>query len=137
METTIEFKNMKFRVKDEEHSKQIQEHLFSLGYNCLCQSNNEYQNFKEPYLFTDTDGRISWCNSKGYFEGQDEIKEYQLKETKSYALEEVKPKSKIGDLTVKVNLELTVNGEKVSLDRLEDVISKLDITDVVKFKVGQ
>ncbi len=27
-----EFKNMKFRVKDEEHSKQIQEHLFSLGY---------------------------------------------------------------------------------------------------------
>ena len=24
-----EFKNMKFRVKDEEHSKQIQEYLFS------------------------------------------------------------------------------------------------------------
>lgn len=46
-------------------------------------------------------------------------------------------KSKIGDLTVKVNLELTVNGEKVSLDKLEDIVSKLKATDVVNFKVEQ
>ncbi len=130
-----EFKNMKFCVKDEEHSKKIQEHLFSLGYGWLGDSST-IMFVSMPYLSTDNSGKIGYGYNNESFDSL-LYPEYQLKETKSYSLEEIKPKSKIGKLTVKVNLELTVNGEKVSLNNLEDIVSKLKATDVVKFKVEQ
>ena len=134
-----EFKNMKFRIKDEEHSKKVQDFLLNLGYRW---GRGFTETFipQTKYIYTNKNSQITGSVTSSddayqYFL-QHENEEYRLKETISYSLEEVKPKSKIGDLTVKVNLELTVNGEKVSLNNLEDIVSKLKATDVVKFKVN-
>ena len=133
-----EFKNMKFRIKDEEHSKKVQDFLLNLGYRW---GRGFTETFipRTKYIYTDKNSQITGSVTSSddayqYFL-QHENEEYQLKETISYSLEEVKPKSKIGDLTVKVNLEVTVNGEKVSLNNLENLVNKLNATDVVKFEV--
>ena len=133
-----EFKNMKFRIKDEEHSKKVQDFLLNLGYRW---GRGFTETFipQTKYIYTNKNSQITGSVTSSddayqYFL-QHENEEYQLKETISYSLEEVKPKSKIGDLTVKVNLEVTVNGEKVSLNNLENLVNKLNATDVVKFEV--
>ena len=133
-----EFKNMKFRIKDEEHSKKVQDFLLNLGYRW---GRGFTETFipQTKYIYTNKNSQITGSVTSSddayqYFL-QHENEEYQLKETISYSLEEVKPKSKIGDLTVKVNLEVTVNGEKVSLNNLENPVNKLNATDVVKFEV--
>lgn len=133
-----EFKNMKFRIKDEEHSKKVQDFLLNLGYRW---GRGFTETFipQTKYIYTNKNSQITGSVTSSddayqYFL-QHENEEYQLKETVSYSLEEVKPKSKIGDLTVKVNLEVTVNGEKVSLNNLENLVNKLNATDVVKFEV--
>ena len=133
-----EFKNMKFRIKDEEHSKKVQDFLLNLGYRW---GRGFTETFipRTKYIYTNKNSQITGSVTSSddayqYFL-QHENEEYQLKETISYSLEEVKPKSKIGDLTVKVNLEVTVNGEKVSLNNLENLVNKLNATDVVKFEV--
>ena len=133
-----EFKNMKFRIKDEEHSKKVQDFLLNLGYRW---GRGFTETFipRTKYIYTNKNSQITGSVTSSddayqYFL-QHENEEYQLKETISYSLEEVKPKSKIGDLTVKVNLEVTVNGEKVSLNNLENLVNKLIATDVVKFEV--
>ena len=117
-----EFKNMKFRVKDEEHSKQIQEHLFSLGYKWLGRC-KDVMHVNKPYLFTQTDRRITQTDRESCFDDPDYI-EYQLKETKSYSLEEVKPIKSIATLSVGLNVEVTVNGEKISLKDLKELLNK-------------
>ena len=117
-----EFKNMKFRVKDEEHSKQIQEYLFSLRYHWDDQVRVvDYTD--APFLFTTRRGYISFTYNSGYSENN-EYPEYQLKETKSYSLEEVKPIKSIVTLGVDLNVEVTVNGEKISLKDLKELLNK-------------
>ena len=117
-----EFKNMKFRVKDEEHSKQIQEYLFSLRYHWDDQARVvDYTD--APFLFTTRRGYISFTYNSGYSENN-EYPEYQLKETKSYSLEEVKPIKSIVTLGVDLNVEVTVNGEKISLKDLKELLNK-------------
>lgn len=132
-----EVKNMKFRIKDEEHSKKVQDFLLNLGYRW---GRGFTETFipRAKYIYTNKNSQITGSVTSSddayqYFL-RHENEEYQLKETISYSLEEVKPKSKIGDLTVKVNLELTVNGEKVSLNSLEEVINKHKVTDPISFK---
>jgi len=117
-----EFKNMKFRVKDEEHSKQIQEYLFSLRYRWLGRY-RDTMHVNKPYLFTQTDGRITQTDNEYGFNDPDYI-EYQLKETKTYSLEEVKPFKSIVSLGVDLNVDVTVNGEKISLKDLKELLSK-------------
>ena len=118
----LEFKNMKFRVKDEEHSKQIQEHLFSLGYHWDDQARGvDYTD--APFLFTTRRGYISQTYNSGYSENN-EYPEYRLKETKSYSLEEVKPIKSIATLSVGLNVEVTVNGEKISIKDLKELLNK-------------
>ena len=117
-----EFKNMKFRVKDEEHSKQIQEYLFSLRYHWDDQARGvDYTD--APFLFTTRRGYISQTYNSGYSENN-EYPEYRLKETKSYSLEEVKPIKSIVTLGVDLNVEITVNGEKISLKDLKELLNK-------------
>ena len=114
-----EFKNMKFRVKDEEHSKQIQEYLFSLRYHQA--RGVDYTD--AAFLFTNRRGYISQTYNSGYGE-KHPYTEYQLKETKSYSLEEVKPIKSIATLSVGLNVEVTVNGEKISLKELKELLNK-------------
>lgn len=118
-----EFKNMKFRVKDEEHSKKIQEHLFSLGYK-WSNTNSVPQYTSGIGLFTNSYGWLNFLlDDKEYFE-QSTDPEYQLKEIISYELEEVKPVKSIATLGIDLNVEVTVNGEKISLKELKELLNK-------------
>ena len=117
-----EFKNMKFRVKNEEHSKQIQEYLFSLRYQWDDRARVvDYTD--AAFLFTTRRGYLSQTYNSGYSENH-EYPEYRLKETKSYSLEEVKPIKSIVTLGVDLNIEVTVNGEKISLKDLKELLNK-------------
>ena len=117
-----EFKNMKFRVKDEEHSKQIQEYLFSLRYHWDDQTRVvDYTD--AAFLFTNRRGYISQTYNSGYGENN-EHPEYRLKETKTYSLEEVKPIKTVATLGVDLNVEVIINGEKISLKELKELLNK-------------
>ena len=117
-----EFKNMKFRVKDEEHSKQIQEYLFSLGYQWDDRAHVvDYTD--AAFLFTTRRGYLSQTYNSGYSENH-EYPEYRLKETKSYSLEEVKPIKSIVTSGIDLDIEVTVNGEKISLKDLKELLNK-------------
>ena len=122
-----EFKNMKFRIKDEEHSKKVQDFLLNLGYRWG-------RGFTETfipqikYIYTNKNSQITGSVTSSddayqYFL-QHENEEYQLKETISYSLEEVKPIKTIATLGIDLNVEVTVNGEKISLKDLKELLNK-------------
>ena len=122
-----EFKNMKFRIKDEEHSKKVQDFLLNLGYRW---GRGFTETFipQTKYIYTNKNSQITGSVTSSddayqYFL-QHENEEYQLKETKSYSLEEVKPFKSIVTLGVDMNVEVTVNGEKISLKDLKELLNK-------------
>lgn len=123
-----EFKNMKFRIKDEEHSKKVQDFLLNLGYRW---GRGFTETFipRTKYIYTDKNSQITGSVTSSddayqYFL-QHENEEYQLKETISYELEEVKPVKKIvATLGIDLNVEVTVNGEKISLKDLKELLNK-------------
>lgn len=122
-----EFKNMKFRIKDEEHSKKVQDFLLNLGYRW---GRGFTETFipRAKYIYTNKNSQITGSVTSSddayqYFL-QHENEEYQLKETKSYSLEEVKPIKSIATLSVGLNVEVTVNGEKISLKDLKELLNK-------------
>lgn len=122
-----EFKNMKFRIKDEEHSKKVQDFLLNLGYRW---GRGFTETFipRAKYIYTDKNSQITGSVTSSddayqYFL-QHENEEYQLKETKFYSLEEVKPVKSIATLGIDLNVEVTVNGEKISLKDLKELLNK-------------
>ena len=122
-----EFKNMKFRIKDEEHSKKVQDFLLNLGYRW---GRGFTETFipRTKYIYTNKNSQITGSVTSSddayqYFL-QHENEEYQLKETISYELEEVKPVKKIATLGIDLNVEVTVNGEKISLKDLKELLNK-------------
>ena len=122
-----EFKNMKFRIKDEEHSKKVQDFLLNLGYRW---GRGFTETFipQTKYIYTDKNSKITGSVTSSddayqYFL-QHENEEYQLKETKSYSLEEVKPIKKIVTLGIDLDIEVTINGEKISLKELKELLNK-------------
>ena len=122
-----EFKNMKFRIKDEEHSKKVQDFLLNLGYRW---GRGFTETFipRTKYIYTNKNSQITGSVTSSddayqYFL-QHENEEYQLKETKFYSLEEVKPVKSIATLGIDLNVEVTVNGEKISLKDLKELLNK-------------
>lgn len=122
-----EFKNMKFRIKDEEHSKKVQDFLLNLGYRW---GRGFTETFipRAKYIYTNKNSQITGSVTSSddayqYFL-QHENEEYQLKETISYSLEEVKPIKTIATLGIDLNVEVTVNGEKISLKELKELLNK-------------
>ena len=122
-----EFKNMKFRIKDEEHSKKVQDFLLNLGYRW---GRGFTETFipQTKYIYTNKNSQITGSVTSSddayqYFL-QHENEEYQLKETISYSLEEVKPIKSIVTLGIDLNVEVTVNGEKISLKDLKELLNK-------------
>lgn len=84
-----DFKNMKFRVSSPEHSKQIQKHLFTLGYRWDGESKAGVENTHFEFLYTHSDGRIKYGSLECTF--KDPLyKEYTLQEITSYTLVEKK-----------------------------------------------
>ena len=122
-----EFKNMKFRIKDEEHSKKVQDFLLNLGYR-WARGFTETFIPQTKYIYTNKNSQITGSVTSSddayqYFL-QHENEEYQLKETISYSLEEVKPIKSIVTLGIDLNVEVTVNGEKISLKDLKELLNK-------------
>ena len=122
-----EFKNMKFRIKDEEHSKKVQDFLLNLGYRW---GRGFTETFipQTKYIYTNKNSQITGSVTSSddayqYFL-QHENEEYQLKETKFYSLEEVKPVKSIATLGIDLNVEVTVNGEKISIKDLKELLNK-------------
>ena len=122
-----EFKNMKFRIKDEEHSKKVQDFLLNLGYRW---GRGFTETFipQTKYIYTNKNSQITGSVTSSddayqYFL-QHENEEYQLKETKFYSLEEVKPVKSIATLGIDLNVEVTVNDEKISLKELKELLNK-------------
>ena len=122
-----EFKNMKFRIKDEEHSKKVQDFLLNLGYRW---GRGFTETFipQTKYIYTNKNSQITGSVTSSddayqYFL-QHENEEYQLKETISYSLEEVKPIKTVATLGVDLNVEVTVNGERISLKELKELLNK-------------
>ena len=122
-----EFKNMKFRIKDEEHSKKVQDFLLNLGYRW---GRGFTETFipQTKYIYTNKNSQITGSVTSSdaayqYFL-QHVNEEYQLKETISYSLEEVKPIKTIATLGIDLDVEVTVNGEKISLKELKELLNK-------------
>lgn len=111
------FQAMKFRVESHEHSKNIQEHLFSLGYKWNVEKGDIVRNYGEDALYTDTGGHITWShlavNGEDYFEEQTHP-EYTLVEHTAYLIEPV-PVKDIKD----------VEREK-KMKELQDAISEME-----------
>ncbi len=83
---------------------------------------------RTKYIYTNKNSQITGSVTSSddayqYFL-QHEHPEYRLKETKSYSLEEVKPIKSIVTLGVGLNVEVTVNGEKISLKDLKELLNK-------------
>ena len=62
----MKFKNMKFIVRDEDHSRQIQEALFAAGYKWY--SNRGIEHLDSKYLYTNNYGLIQYGTDKEFFE---------------------------------------------------------------------
>jgi len=58
--------NLKFRISSPEQSEKLQKVLFSLGYK-WCDNSKECYETDAPFLYTDEDKIISWCNNVEYF----------------------------------------------------------------------
>lgn len=70
-------KNMKFRVKDEEHSKSIQDALFAAGYT-WAPGEAEHMYTDAPYLFANVDGYITFLHDDPEYFDNHEYQEYVL-----------------------------------------------------------
>lgn len=79
------FKNMKFRVSTPEHSKEIQEALFEMGYkwggNCKV-----YNSQSSKFLYADDNGTLGSGETEQFFENLLTHQEHTVEVTKSYKL---------------------------------------------------
>jgi hypothetical protein len=79
---------MKFKVDNPEHSKQIQECLFWLGYNWeMCKYPEEPQYTVSKYLYAETDGLLLHGSKEGCFDSATS-KETTLEELKAMFVEQ-------------------------------------------------
>lgn len=67
---------MKFRINDEEHSRQVQEHLFSLGYFWGIWG-KQVRYTKCPYIYTQNDRLLCYDEESKYFD-EDKTPEFKL-----------------------------------------------------------
>ena len=83
-----EFKNMKFRVSSEESSKEIQNLLFEAGYKWPT-AGREVCNLTKPFLYTDTDGHITYGVVEAFFVESNDP-EFKIEHTPRLAPKETK-----------------------------------------------
>ena len=86
-------KNMKFRVSSPEHSKEIQEALFEMGY--VWKSGKTHVQFENDtgFFVTNENGKFSMYDEKYKINGVvPDYQEYTVETTKSYKLIPVVPK---------------------------------------------
>lgn len=113
---TTQFKEMKFRVRDEEHSKQIQDYLFSLGYSWQTIDNIPYRYLSTSYLYARSSGGIGWSEegSDIFFEDHP-AQEYKLIPHNTFTIEPVPRREEVVEL----------NGQTYLKADLEEALAKL------------
>lgn len=81
---------MKFRVKDEEHSKMIQQALFELGPDVgwAMERSKEARYAGFPYLYLEADGKLLHGSIESTFQ-DDPADEYQVEQVLSYKFTKV------------------------------------------------
>jgi hypothetical protein len=67
----MKYENLKFRIKDEAHSKEVQELLFKLGYewNHLRGTDKHFANLNISYLRTSVQGHLACTQERDMFLG--------------------------------------------------------------------
>jgi len=80
--TEPQFKNMKIRIKDEEHSRLVQETLFEMGYKWLRSAGVQYTHM--PWLSTYEGGCIYYGQSQGSEFDEHQNEEVELVTTYSF-----------------------------------------------------
>lgn len=121
MTTTIpQFKAMKFRVKDEIHSRLIQETLFKMGYKWgVSLFNVSYTHVN--CLYTDSDGYITFSNNiESFNEDQDH---QEMKFITTYSFQEVDNKQLEKD-KLKKELEERMEAMKKEYNKKMDELNK-------------
>ena len=111
------FKEMKFLVKDEEHSRQIQKALFGLGYKwwCIGGAVKEIMHTGTQALYADSDGAITHSDRDYFFsQNVEDIPEYTVKEVVSYEIVPVKDEEVI-----------VLAGKVYKKSELEEALSKI------------
>lgn len=115
------FEGMKFRVKDEEHSKLIQEHLFSLGYGWEGRGfgvlEKVVKHTSHAFLYTYSNKQICYGDDIENFETKD-FPEIELVATTTYSLKPVEKEEFV-----------ELNGKKYNKKDLEEALSKLHPVD--------
>ena len=96
--TPPEFKDMKFRVRDEEHSKQIQETLFGLGYKWATGEPGVNYTYCQ-YLYTNNDGDLCYGTTEEFFDGKVFHKEHTIKPVEGFEIVPVEPKIPVKKMT--------------------------------------
>lgn len=80
-------KNMKFKVNDEQHSKEIQDALFAMGY--VWNGSKEYYATKAISLFADISGTITYDDSGSNYFDKHTYKEHVVFGGVIYSLDEM------------------------------------------------
>lgn len=81
-----QFKNMKFRVNSPEHSKEIQEALFEMGYKWYGQEVAEMIDSEYSFMYSYEDGTITHSHKHYMSMENTHSQEYTVETTKSYKL---------------------------------------------------
>lgn len=116
---TQQFKAMKIRIKDEEHSRLVQEALFEMGYKWMLSGEGaKYTN--EPYVFAESDGTILHCDDIRFFL-RDAAEEVELVTT--YSLKPVDQEAK-RKREEKEDLERNVAEMQKQLDEMKQKLDK-------------
>ena len=119
---TQQFKEMKIRIKDEEHSRLVQKALFEMGYVWSASLQKTVQETSRKFLICECTGRIYHCGyDVPYFERL-EFEEVELVTTYSFkpVYQEVLRKRK-----EKEDLERNVADMQKQLDEMKQRLEKM------------
>ena len=111
------FQAMKFRVENEEHSRKIQEHLFSLGYEWYYEG-EKVKNVNAVRIYTNTSGLLGWATKSDLYNEDCSYVEYILKESTTYSLEKAPVESPITQ-------QINIDGQ---------ALTEQDVRDLIAFK---
>jgi len=118
--TVQQYKYMKIRIKNKEHSRLVQETLFTMGYFWSVDTEQKcVRDFDEKFLFTSDRGYISWGRATYYFEDK-KVEEVELVTT--YFLKTVDQEAKRKKLE-KAALETMIS---VLQEQLNEAKQKLE-----------
>ena len=118
---TQQFKAMKIRIKDEEHSRLVQKALFETGYKWWSHSDQEIRYTDKAFIYTKNDGYLSHGVLIETFDA-DKAEEVELVTTYSFQPVDQEAKRKREE---KESLERNVADMQKQLDEMKQRLKKM------------